>query len=504
MSDYISSETRKYKRLQKRNEKAAKRWGLKEEPPKIEREEVLTEEKQVTALVIVPKEENLSLTITKQPFGYSYINAYGIDNETGQEIVTIIHLDEKEEQEKPKFKRTVKEEKKETVAEIIYLGGDIYEPTYIEKVMKSVFSVRALVVSLLLLLFIIPIYVFCTTGTLCYVSDEGNEELPRTVVWTTLNSHRDIVGNIVVLDEADRVDVEDFGSTDILTVVRSYPVYITVDGNSVTTNVLEETVEATLDKLGIEVNEEDIVSCDIQQILAPEDEVTIKRVTYREREPVEREIPFERVGRQSPLMSKEREIILTEGVNGSAEDYYLDKYIDDVFDSEELIETIVTLDPITEIYLSGDPLEAASFVDGSQYVDIAIVDGKPEEFLSVMEDAICTAYSFGPNTFGASGMRMMQGFVATNPNVIPYGTLMYIASDRFTYGWAVAADCGTAMMEGYVDIDCYFETYIESVMFGKKLLDVYIIKQLTQEELEEHVANRMFYGRVPKTADGIQ
>jgi len=338
---------------------------------------------------------------------------------------------------------------------------------------------------------------FCTKGKLCYVTETDNEEVSSKVVWTSLASPRDIAETFVLLKEEDKVEVEEFGTTGFLTVIRSYPVYISVDGSIISTNVLDSTLEEALTKIGVELGEEDIVSHDLSHMLSEDDSITIKRVTYKDREAETRQIPFSRVARQSPLMSKETEIIIIEGVDGIAEDYYLDRYIDDVFDSETLIRTVVVEEPVEEYYLTGDPKAAASFVDKNKYTDIEIVDSKPTEYIDVIEDAICTAYSFGPNTYGASGMKMMQGFVATNPEIIPYGTLMYIASDRFTYGWAVAADCGTAMMQGYVDIDCYFETYIESVMFGKKLMDVYIVKQLTWHELEEYVANRMFYSRVP-------
>lgn len=456
-------------------------------------------EQQPSRLMVLQKTPHTLITIA-QPPGYEYINARGIDNRTGQEIISIIHLDKAVLDSKRAFKRS-KKNTNTTVNSIIYLSGEIYRPSLIERILISTINVRVISIVTLLLLFLFPIFFFCTTGNLCYISDEGNPTEPSQVVWTNLDSSRDIAANVVWLHEADRVDREDFGSSDLLTVVRSYPITITVDGDSITANVLDETLEQALQKLNIDIFEEDIISVDMSYLLNEDDEVTIQRVTYVERQVEIHEIPFTRIARQSPLLSREKEEVLREGVNGSEEHYYLDRYVDDLLESNTLIEVVVLEPAIDELYLTGDPLAAASFFDGSKYCDVEIIDGIPDEYEDIIEDAICTAYSFGPNTFGASGMKLIQGFVATNPDIIPYGTLMYIASDRFTYGWAVAADCGTAMMEGYVDIDCYFETYTESVMFGKKLLTVYIIKQLTQTELEEYAANGMFYGRVPKYID---
>ena len=369
------------------------------------------------------------------------------------------------------------------------------------RIIKKIFTPKRAAVGILLILFLVPVYIFCSTGSFSYLSDEGEQERTQKAVWTTASTPREIASTVTVLDKADRVDVENFGSTYILTVVRAYPVSITVDGSTLSVNALDLTVAELLAEEGISLNEEDIISFEPSHIVREDEEIVIKRVTYRKRAPDERAIPYGRDEKQSPLLRRDSEVILREGTDGLAEYYYLDRYIDGVFDSEELMKTVILEPAVNEFILTGNPLAPASTVDKSKYTDIEIVDGKPEEFIDVIEDAVCTAYNYGPNAFGASGMKLIQGFVATDPDKIPYGTLLYIASDRFTYGWAVAADCGTAMMAGYVDIDCYFETYDESCIFGKKLLNVYIVAQLTQEQLEEYAVSGMFYSRVPKTLD---
>ena len=67
--------------------------------------------------------------------------------------------------------------------------------------------------------------------------------------------------------------------------------------------------------------------------------------------------------------------------------------------------------------------------------------------------------------------------MAVNPNVIPYGSLMYITSadGRFVYGYAYAADTGTAMMTGSTFIDLYYETYSESVDNAVIAVNVYVL-----------------------------
>ena len=82
------------------------------------------------------------------------------------------------------------------------------------------------------------------------------------------------------------------------------------------------------------------------------------------------------------------------------------------------------------------------------------------------------AYSGG--TMTASGMptkRDPNGIstVAVDPSVIPYGTPMYIEG----YGYAVAADCGTAIKGKTIDL--YFNSYQESVNWGIKYVTVTIL-----------------------------
>lgn len=90
----------------------------------------------------------------------------------------------------------------------------------------------------------------------------------------------------------------------------------------------------------------------------------------------------------------------------------------------------------------------------------------------------------GKRIFGAAAD---YGTVAVNPNVIPYGSLMYITSadGRFVYGYAYAADTGTAMMTGSAFIDLYYETYSESVDNAAIAVNVYVLDSDTAAKYKE-------------------
>ncbi len=90
----------------------------------------------------------------------------------------------------------------------------------------------------------------------------------------------------------------------------------------------------------------------------------------------------------------------------------------------------------------------------------------------------------GKRIFGAAADLWYGG---GNPNVIPYGSLMYITSadGRFVYGYAYAADTGTAMMTGSAFIDLYYETYSESVDNAVIAVNVYVLDSDTTAKYKE-------------------
>ena len=71
----------------------------------------------------------------------------------------------------------------------------------------------------------------------------------------------------------------------------------------------------------------------------------------------------------------------------------------------------------------------------------------------------------------------MAGTVAVDPSVIPYGTRMYIKTPdgKFIYGYAIANDTGTGMLQGVVDVDLFYDTYLESALNSVRYVDIYLL-----------------------------
>ena len=88
-----------------------------------------------------------------------------------------------------------------------------------------------------------------------------------------------------------------------------------------------------------------------------------------------------------------------------------------------------------------------------------------------------TAYTYTGHKC-ATGVSPKPGYIAVNPRVIPYGTKMYIKSSdgRFIYGYAIAADTGGFARSRPTNVDLFFGSYAECVSFGRRNVEIYILK----------------------------
>ncbi len=172
----------------------------------------------------------------------------------------------------------------------------------------------------------------------------------------------------------------------------------------------------------------------------------------------------------------DRPALLIEGVDGEGTLTYEHKFINDELVETTLIDEDLVSEPITEVILSYGPEPVSPLSEG--FEAYPIVDGVPTNFKSVISNGIATGY-YSARGSGSSGIGLFYGSCAVNPNVIPYGSKLYITSaegDSFIYGYAIATDTGTALMEGIIDVDLFYETYNESAINGKRIVNIYILE----------------------------
>ncbi|GIK33245.1 MAG: peptidoglycan-binding protein [Armatimonadetes bacterium] len=71
----------------------------------------------------------------------------------------------------------------------------------------------------------------------------------------------------------------------------------------------------------------------------------------------------------------------------------------------------------------------------------------------------------------STGLRAGYGIVAVDPTVIPYGTRLFVEG----YGYAIAADTGSAIKGNRIDV-C-FQTRAEALEWGRRKVKVHIFRE---------------------------
>lgn len=283
-------------------------------------------------------------------------------------------------------------------------------------------------------------------------------------------------------DEAVWTETADGERLDIL---RAYTVSITADGSEQTMTLTgSHTAAELLAAAGVAYTADDILTPGAEEIVPEGSNVTLQRVSYVEYT-VNETIPSAVESLPTSLLYRKQDKALTvqEGSDGLDTVSYRETWVDGQWAYTEELNRATQIGMIPTVQkVYGEQVPVSSFVGPE------IVDGAPAEGVAaVYTNQRSTGYSASATAKGASGRRLTYGTVAVNPNIIPYGSLMYITSDdgQFVYGYAYAADTGTAMMQGTAFIDLYYETYDESVTSAVIPVTVYVLDDETAAQYKE-------------------
>ena len=270
----------------------------------------------------------------------------------------------------------------------------------------------------------------------------------------------------------------------LMQVLRAYTVPVTADGQTRDVITTGATAAELLAQLGLTYDDNDILTPAADETVTEGSSLTLQRVEYVDyTEDVV--IPSQRQEVPTSLFYRDHDetMMLQEGSDGLDTVTWRDVYIDGTWTEKQELDRVTQVGMVpTVVKVYGEQAPVSSFVGPE------IVDGVPSEgVVETYTGQRSTGYSASSTAKGASGQRLTYGTVAVNPNIIPYGTLMYITSDdgSFVYGYAYAADTGTAMMEGHAFVDLYYQTYQESVESAVVPVTVYIIDDDVASRYEE-------------------
>ncbi|MBQ8208151.1 MAG: G5 domain-containing protein [Clostridia bacterium] len=218
------------------------------------------------------------------------------------------------------------------------------------------------------------------------------------------------------------------------------------------------TVGELLERIGIEIGEDNFVSCSLEDEISDGLTVVVG-VQTTEYYTEEAEIPFETIYRNSQTIPKGETSLIEEGKNGMKLITHEVTLIDGVVVSDEVVSEGLASESVSAVYYKGTggtvTAEDGTVYNYSYYIDV-----------------VATAYHTGGIT--ATGHEANEEVVAVDPKVIPYGTKMFITGNWGEIGYRSAEDCGNFRGK-HIDI-CMEGTREELLQFGRRSMRVYILE----------------------------
>ena len=259
-----------------------------------------------------------------------------------------------------------------------------------------------------------------------------------------------------------------------ITIVRAFDVTVVADGKTHGLRMTGGAVSDALEEAGIKLGENDLVNFGLDEELYAGMDIKVSRVRFVNRS-ADVDIPYGTEYTESSNFKIGTEGVLSAGHNGVLTYTYRDMYIDGKYVSSEKLGEQVTKEPVNEVIAKGTSLQVpyAKLADEDK---LTLVNGLPEEYVKVVSGK-ATAYSARAGSLTASNRYAVVGTVAVNPNVIPYGSELYIVAQDGSrvYGYAIAADTGLGLLDGRVTVDVFMGSYEDSCKWGAVYVDVYVL-----------------------------
>lgn len=307
-----------------------------------------------------------------------------------------------------------------------------------------------------------------------YVTDNGETREIRTNetdAYAILAAESYEVGAFDVVTES-----VDENNSRYITIARAFGVSVEADGEENVVFVTDGTVSDILEKSEIELGEYDRVNFSLDTAVYADMDIVVTRVSHVERsEDTTVEFEIEYVDNSNKKIGIET--VLQEGSEGLSRAVYDDVYVDGVLSQSVLVSDEIVTEPVTKVIERGTAC-AVPYAKMDDPTELKLVNGIPETYTRVITGK-STAYSAYSGAKTASGRYAVVGTVAVNPNVIPYGSELYIVSTdrKYVYGYAIAADTGSGMMEGYSMIDLFTASYGDACKWGSHIVDVFVISE---------------------------
>ncbi|WP_010293900.1 3D domain-containing protein [Clostridium senegalense] len=251
---------------------------------------------------------------------------------------------------------------------------------------------------------------------------------------------------------------------DKIYIKKAVDVEVNVDGKVLKFKSSEDNVGNMLDSKKIAINDLDKISPTKDELLQDGMKINVTRVAKEVKNEV-KSLEYAVEKRENNDLAEGTENIVQEGQNGEKLITSEVVYENGKEVSRKVVGEKVQKNPVNKI------------VDVGTLATVRTSRGAEENYtdMVVMESTAYTADRGNDNGITASGtscVRDPNGYstIAVDPRVIPLGTKVYIEG----YGYAIAQDTGGAIKGNIIDV--YFNSYSETMNWGRRNVKVYILK----------------------------
>lgn len=257
-------------------------------------------------------------------------------------------------------------------------------------------------------------------------------------------------------------------------------VTIIYHGKTTRTTSSGETAAQLLDRLGLELSGEDVVSHGMDTPVHHGMLLQVDRVVTQE-ERYTAGIAHGLTLCNDPSLPEGTELVLTEGEDGEMLCSAQVTYKNGLEVSRQILSQKVIRQPVTEVVAVGTAdMTSDRESDAMPVISDGFITLPTGEVLPYTDTATvrATAYTHtdaGCDLITSTGTTVRWGTVAVDPRFIPYGTRMFIMASNgsYIYGIAVAEDCGGDIKGDRMDL--YMPTYEQCIEFGRRVCTLYFL-----------------------------
>ena len=257
----------------------------------------------------------------------------------------------------------------------------------------------------------------------------------------------------------------------------AWSVEISADGQSTLVQVTdkETTVSDAIQQAGVTVGDLDRVSVDKDATVTDGMLVQVDRVEYEEYTVTEK-ISYKTTYRYSCVLKPGKTKVDISGRNGEKVITYRKNIVNGEVVSTDKVDEEITKKARNQVILKGSEYGTPIAKTPSSANIKLDSKNQPLNYSRVIYGSV-TAYH--GDTATSTGRKPGVGVVAVDPREIPYGSVLWIVSQdgSFVYGYAIAGDTGGFIHNSETVVDLYMDSVVEMNTFGRRNLNVYVIKE---------------------------